>query len=94
MSHRHSELLRLAQAGQPEEALTQAREHLDQGETLGILYVQAVALHCLGNHKAAADAAARMLDRAATAGINAEAISERRPSARQPSGQRPSGQRP
>ncbi len=76
MSHRHSELLRLlrlAQAGQPEEALTQAREHLDQGETLGILYVQAVALHCLGNHKAAADAAARMLDRAATAGITAEA---------------------
>jgi diguanylate cyclase (GGDEF)-like protein len=59
-------LLRLAQAGQPEQALVQADERLGAGESLGVLYVRAVALDCLGDHEGAAATAERML--AITAG--------------------------
>ncbi len=62
-------LLRLAQAGQPEQALVQADEQLRAGGPMGVQYARAVALHCLGDHESAAAAAERML--AITAGRGA-----------------------
>ncbi len=54
-------LLRLAQAGQAEQALVQAEEQLRADESVGILYARAVALRCLGDHEGAAGTAERML---------------------------------
>ncbi len=71
-------LLRLAQAGQPEQALVQAEGNLDGEESLGMLYVSAVALHCIGDHEAAAAAADQMLGLAAdNAGWQSIALSFR-----------------
>ncbi len=55
-------LLRVAQAGQPEQALVQADEALGCRPSLGMVYARAVALHCLGDHESAAVAAEQMLD--------------------------------
>lgn len=77
------QLLRLAQAGQPERALVRADEQLSTRESRGILYARAVALHCLGDHEGAAAAAERMLSSSAlgtadeTAGWQSIALSFR-----------------
>lgn len=55
-------LLRVAQAGQPEQALVQADEALAHRPSQGIVYARAVALHCLGDHESAAAAAEQMLN--------------------------------
>lgn len=54
-------LLRLAQAGQPEQALVRADESLASADSLEMLYVRAVALHCLGDHDGAVTTAELML---------------------------------
>lgn len=54
-------LLRLAQAGQPEQALVRADESLAFVDSLEMLYVRAVALHCLGDHDGAVTTAELML---------------------------------
>ncbi len=54
-------LLRLAQAGQPEQALVRADELLRSGASLGVLYARAVALRCLGDHEGAVKGAEKML---------------------------------
>ncbi|MGI8721792.1 MAG: diguanylate cyclase [Geodermatophilaceae bacterium] len=54
-------LLRLAQAGQPEQALVRADELLRSGQSLGVLYARAVALRCLGDHDGAVQGAEKML---------------------------------
>ncbi len=59
-------LLRIAQAGQPEQALVRADESLASGESLRMLYVRAVALHCLGDHDGAVTTAELMLAITAT----------------------------
>lgn len=55
-------LLRLAHAGQPEQALVLAGESQAAQDSLGMLYVRAVALHCLGDHESAVTTAEMMLD--------------------------------
>ncbi len=64
MADTHAEvihLLRLAQTGFPEEALTLADERLRVADDPGVLYGRAVALHCTGDHDGAARAAERIL---------------------------------
>lgn len=54
-------LLRLAQAGQCAQALDQAESLLVGQPSLGVLFARCVALHCLGDHQAAARAAEELL---------------------------------
>ncbi len=70
-------LLRLAQGGQPEQALVEAEDRLDPEQSLGMLYVRAVALHCLGDHEAAAAVAEEMLGSADNPGWQSIGLSLR-----------------
>jgi len=54
------QLLRLAQSGEPEQALVLADEQLRAAESPGLLYARAVTLHSLGDHVAAVAAAEHM----------------------------------
>ncbi|MBA3280289.1 MAG: GGDEF domain-containing protein [Geodermatophilaceae bacterium] len=66
-------LLRLAQAGQPEQALVRADELLRAGQSLGVLYARAVALRCLGDHQGAVQGAEKMLAITGGRGITSSA---------------------